>query len=333
MPALEMNMGGALPPLTAHTALSTWQVAGAVDVLAVLAALAYLHRAHRVLPKAGQHWPAGRTIAFLGSLVVAVLTLSSSIDVYSDELFYLHMIEHLLLIMVVPVLFMLGRPLALLTTGEDRTSMLAGGALGTRTVSVLTFPPLGLALYAIVLIGTHLTGFMQLMLTHMWLHNVEVALYLISGYLFLVPLLGDEPLRRVLSYPLRVFLLMIGMTVDTVVGVVLMLTAREPFPAYAADHRTWGPSLITDIHTGGGIMWVIGDGLMFLIIVLLVKRWMADTERQNDTGKWLESARRSSMVNLGVDSVDPDDESDIDDDDAALDAYNRMLSRLNDRDH
>src|SRR5438874_2164585 len=132
---------------------------------------------------------------------------------------------------------------------------------------------------------------MQLMLTHMWLHQVEIVLYLGSGYLFFLPVLDDEPLRRrrgadkgskrTLAYPLRVFLLFLGMVVDTVVGVVLMMSVNEPFPAYAAVGRTWGPSLVGDIHTGGGIMWVIGDGLMFLVVVLVVQRWTADTERQN----------------------------------------------------
>ena len=336
-------MGGGLPPLTWGTALSTWHVSLVVDVLVVLAAIAYLHRAYRVLPRQGGHWPAGRSWAFFGSLAVLAITVQSSLDVYADELFWMHMIEHLALIMVVPVLLIIGRPIGLLAwrapaaepaeqAGQpDRTAMLTDAALGTRTVSVLSFPLFGLACYAVVLVGTHLTGFMQLMLTHMWLHQLEIVAYLVSGYLFFLPLLGDEPLRRTLSYPLRVFLLLMGMTADTVIGVMLMMSAGEPFPAYAAQHRTWGPSLLGDIHTGGGIMWVIGDGLMFLVTVLVVKRWMADTERQNDTGKWLESARRSTMANLGVDTVDPDDEANIDDDDAALAAYNRMLKRLGER--
>jgi putative copper resistance protein D len=326
-----MDLGGGLPPLTWSTALSTWHVALVADVLVVLAAFAYLHRVFRILPRRGHSWSTRRTAAFLGALAVFAVTVQSSIDVYADELFWMHMIEHLALIMVVPALLIIGRPLGLLSLGTDRTATLTGQALGTRTVSVLSFPLFGLVCYAAVLIATHLTDFMQLMLTHMWLHQLEIGLYVAGGYLFFLPLLGDEPLRRTLSYPLRVFLLLMGMTVDTVIGVMLMMSASEPFPAYAAQHRTWGPSLLGDIHTGGGIMWVIGDGLMFAVTVLVVKRWMADTERQNDTGRWLESARRSTMANLGVDSVNPDDESDIDDDEAALAAYNRMLRKLSER--
>jgi putative copper resistance protein D len=160
------------------------------------------------------------------------------------------------------------------------------------------------------------------MLTHEWLHELEIVLYLGSGYLFFLPLLGHEPLGRQLSYPLRVFLLFLGMTADTVVGVLLMMTAREPFPA----------AVLSDIHTGGGIMWVVGDGLMFAVTVLVVAQWMRDTERQNDTGQWLESARRSTLAGLGVEAVNQNTDDDIDDDDAALAAYNRMLAKLNQRD-
>jgi cytochrome c oxidase assembly factor CtaG len=323
-----MDMAG-LPPLTWSTAVSTWRFAPVTDILLLVVAALYLHRAHRTLPRHDERWPIGRTALFLGALVLLGVTRQSSIDAYGHELFWLHMIEHLLLIMAVPVLVILGQPIRLACTGTDRVATRTAAVLRTPVVSFLTFPLVALGGYAAVLIGTHLTGFMQQMLTHMWVHDLEIVLYLGSGYLFFLPLLAHEPIRRQLSYPLRIFLLFLGMTVDTVVGVLLMLSAREPFPAYAAQGRTWGPDLLSDIHTGGGIMWVIGDGLMFAISVLVVAQWMRDTERQNDTGAWLESARRSTLAGLGVEAVEQDPETSIDDDDAALAAYNRMLARLN----
>jgi putative copper resistance protein D len=311
-----MLMTGALPPLTWATALSTWRFAPVTDALVVLAGGWYVWRA--VVTR----WPVARSAAFLGGLLVLLVTRQSSIDVYGEQLFWLHMVEHLLLIMAVPVLVILGRPVGLAGSAVE-------GVLRSRVVSVLTFPLVGLCCYAAVLVGTHLTGFMSLMMAHPWLHGLEIVLYVGGGYLYFLPLLGAEPLRRELSYPLRVFLLLMGMTADTIVGVLLMITARtQPF-----SDRTWGPSALSDLHTGGGIMWVIGDALMFGVTVLVVGQWMNDTERQNDTGKWLESARRSTLANLGVDAVDPDDDkSRIDDDDATLDAYNRMLAKL-DRTH
>lgn len=59
---------------------------------------------------------------------------------------------------------------------------------------------------------------------------------------YTVVLVGDEPVRRKVSYLLRLLVLFIAMVVDAVVGVVLMMTAYEPFPGYLAQHRTWGRS-------------------------------------------------------------------------------------------
>ena len=322
-----MDMTGGLPALSWASALGTWRPAVVTDVLVVLAAALYLHRAYRTLPANGERWAIGRTAAFLGALAVLAVTLQSSIDAYGGSLFWMHMIEHLLLIMAVPVLVILGQPVRLACAGDDRTAIRTTAALRTRPVSFLTFPVIGLACYAVVLVGTHLFGYMQAMTAHPWLHDLEIALYLVSGYLYFLPLLAHEPIKRELSYPLRVFLLLMGMTADTVVGVLLMMTAHaQPY-----GHRTWGPSALSDTHTGGGIMWVIGDALMFGVTVLVVGQWMKDTERQNDTGRWLEAARRSTLANMGVDAVDADDDSaNIDDDDAALAAYNRMLAKLND---
>lgn len=320
-----------LDQLTWSSALHTWTVAPAAVVLCVLAALAYLWRAYRTVPRAGHRWSAWRTAAFLSGLAVLLLCLQSFIGVYSHSSFSVHMVLHLLLIMVVPVLIILGQPIALLAVGDDRTARVTDRVLDSRTARLLTFPGAGFAIYAAVLVGTHLTNFMQEMLQNPWLHDLEVVLYLVGGYLFFLPLLGHEPLKRSWSYPLRVFLLLMGMTIDTIVGVMLMMVNHPPFPGYAVLNPTWGPAqLLSDIRTGGAIMWVIGDMLMLAVTVMVAREWLGDTERQNDTGAFLEAARRSALAAQTGDASLADAE-DIDDDDA-LEAYNRMLARLHQQD-
>ncbi|MGH3627840.1 MAG: cytochrome c oxidase assembly protein, partial [Sciscionella sp.] len=235
--------------------------------------------------------------------------------------------QHLLLIMVVPALLVLGRPITLLTGGTDRVAKSGLAVLRSAPARLATFPGVGLALYAMVLVLTHLTGFMTLMFQRVWAHDLEIVLYVSSGYLFLLPSMGVEPIQRWLPYPLRVFLLMIGMTVDTVVGVVLMMQAQNPFAPFNGLQRGWGPAPLTDIHTGGAIMWVFGDLLMLALVVAVIAAWMNDTEHQNDTGAWLESARRSAFAaNNG--GVELNADTDLDSDEAALDAYNAMLAGL-----
>lgn len=319
-------------PLDWGSAFGSWTVRPVADVLVVLAVGGYLWRAYRVLPRYGEHWPAARTAAMVGAGVVLLGSLQSFVEVYGHVNFSIHMVQHLLLIMVVPVLVILGHPLALLTSGSDRACRGADATLGARTFRVLTFPGVGFVIYAAVIAGTHLTPFMQEMVSGTWwLHAVEVVAYLVGGYLFFLPLVGREPLRAQWSYPMRAFLLLLGMVVDTVVGVMLMMNSQSPFPAYGAFHPAWGAAqLLSDVRTGGAIMWVFGDLLMLLVTVALLRKWTSDTARQNDTGSWLESARRSAMAaNTGdarlADAEDVDDEE-------ALAAYNRMLALLHERD-
>src|ERR1700730_6399838 len=95
--------------LTWSAAGGAWRLRPVTDAVLLVTAGLYLRRARH-------GWPIGRTLCFLGALALVAVTLQSSIDVYGHELFWMHMIEHLLLIMCVPVLFVLGQPIRLLTT-------------------------------------------------------------------------------------------------------------------------------------------------------------------------------------------------------------------------
>src|SRR6201996_6741899 len=51
-----------------------------------------------------------RTAAFVGGLVTIVVALDSPIDRYAEQLFWVHMLQHVLLLTVAPPLILLGRP-------------------------------------------------------------------------------------------------------------------------------------------------------------------------------------------------------------------------------
>jgi cytochrome c oxidase assembly factor CtaG len=308
------------PPLGWHTLTTTWQWATGWDIAILTACAAYLLAVRRA-----PGWPASRTIAFLVGLAVLAITLNSGIAVYAHPLFWVHMVEHLLLIMVVPVLLTAGRPLRL--AGPRLRPMLR-----SRPFAAATCAPVGFVVYTAVIAGTHLTSFMQLMLTHPWAHQLENVLYLAGGLLFFLPLIGHEPLRWTLPYPLRIAVLFLAMTVDTFVGLALMLTTNEPWPGYTAMHRAWEPTPLQDLHAGGAIMWAGGDALMFILILITALAWMTDSERRDSMGRWLDTARATTLATTGRRGdqavAEPLHTSSIDTDQAALDAYNTMLARL-----
>ncbi|GDY32279.1 cytochrome c oxidase assembly protein [Gandjariella thermophila] len=322
-------MSGA-EPLTWRAALTVWDMPLPAAVLLVLAAALYLWGVTRAA-----RWPWPNTVSFLAGLLVTAVAVGGSVGVYSHVLFVMHMVQHLALIAVAPILLVLGHPLELLrrtTTGRPRDLLRRAGR--SRVVTVVTHPLVVFVCYAVVVFGTHLTGFQQGAMTVPALHPAEEVLYLASGYLLALLVLGDGPLPRRFPYLMRVVLLLVGMVVDTVVGVTLLMTTHEPFPAYAEMARTWGPDPLTDLHWGGALMWVGGDGLMTALAIVVIAAWLRSSEG-GDLGPWLEAARRSALLGTGAGEgagadrdTAPAGTADIDEDEEALRAYNAMLARL-----
>jgi cytochrome c oxidase assembly factor CtaG len=258
-------------PLTLADAVTAWQFALVVSGALTLLAAAYLAgvwlvaRRHPARP-----WPAGRTLAFLCGLGTVAVATQGSAAVYDDVLFSAHMVQHLLLIMVAPPLLVLGRPVTLLLhVARNPVRARVTHVLRSPLVSALTWPPAAAALYAAVVIGSHLTPLMNVVLENSAVHEAEHVLYLVAGYLYFLPIIGSEPIRWRLTAFGRFMLLLVTMPVDTLVGVVLMLVSHELFPAYARERRAWGPSLVADLHHGGLIMLAGSDLIMTGLAVAL----------------------------------------------------------------
>ena len=275
-----------------------------------------------------------RVTSFVAGVVVLLFTVSSAIETYAMALFWDHMIEHLLLIMVVPALLVLGSPVAAVRAAATAQGSPRPVEAFARSwpVSVLSHPVVGFGLYAAVIIGTHLTGFMDAMAAHGWVMEAEQWLYLVTGYVYLLPLLGAEPVRTRLPSLGRLGLLLLGMVPDTVVGIVLMQTGYNMFPVMEAGHPGWAPGPVRDLQIGGALMWVGGDGLMMLFGVGVTMAMITHTSSTQVIGHRLEAIRRSTLTEhlaLAGSAGTIGDDSDIDEDDAMLDAYNQMLARMN----
>lgn len=291
-------------------------------MLAALAVVGYLTAVVRRARPAASRWPWYATLSWLAGIAVLLLAVHSSIEVYGHALLWVHMLQHLLLIMVVPILLIWGQPVRLGL----------GSAPGGRLVRWLTFPVLTVGFYTAVLVITHLTGFPEAMATQPGVHSLEQILYLVSGYLLFWPLAGAEASPWSIPHIVRFAVLALAMGADTLVGVALMLTGHPLAPSTALMRPGWGPTLLEDQNWAGAIMWVGGDGLMMILMLVVVAQWSATGSRAR-LGDWLESARRQSLAKIGsgadFDTVGAS--ADVDDDEAARAAYNRMLADLNRR--
>ncbi len=187
----------ALPPFGLLQVVTRWQFAPVVTGFVMVAAALYLWGVLRVRRRhPARPWPLWRTALFLGGLAVVVIATQSGIGRYDDVLFWDHMILHLLLIMVAPPLLVVGQPITLaLHASRNPLHTWVKKAVRSRVVSALTFPPFGAVLYLATIVGTHLTSFENVVLTDPAVRNAELALYLIAGYLYFLPLIGQEPVR------------------------------------------------------------------------------------------------------------------------------------------
>lgn len=303
--------------------LGAWTWSPVVDLIVALGVCSYLTAVirHR---RAGHDWPWHRLGCALAAALLLIVTANSALAVYGHQLFWVHMLVHLLLIMVIPALVIFAQPIRLLhDSGRPGVRTAVERVVNSRCFRLFTTPWVTVPIYAAVLVLTHLTGFQQAMSEHMWIHHGEQLLYLVAGYLLFLPLLGGELTATPRMPPfLRFVVLAICMGPDTLVGVVLMMTGSPIAPAYA-ESRDWGPPALTDQALAGAIMWFGGDGLMMIFMVVVGGLWVASGDREVSLGPWLDRIRAQST--LGAD-VDPS--MDIDDDDAALRAYNARLAAL-----
>jgi putative copper resistance protein D len=137
-----------------------------------------------------------------------------------------------------------------------------------------------------------------------------------------------------MSFPSRFLLLALSMPIDTFVGVVLLQANHELFSAYADTGRTWGPSLLDDLHLGGAIMWVGGDAIMFMLMLFVFIVFLRDKRAHGTMGEWLEGARSQALhdavAHAGVTAPVRTSQrrGQTVDDDEHLAAYNAYLARL-----
>jgi putative copper resistance protein D len=296
--ALLPALAETLPPLRLQTLDTT--TFNVVPVVLVLGAGAlYLWGVVRVNRLQPRHpWPVGRSVACGFALLTTALSLFTFIGAYDRTLFWDHMLQHLMLIMVAAALFAISSPLDLAWRGTTGGSHRTVTRLLRSPVSrFFGHPAVAFVLYAVAVPLFHLTSLYNYTLEHAWVNNLEHLAFLVVGYLFWRQIFGVDPNAHRLHPALQFAYLFLAIPVDTFTGLSLDSTYHELFPAYNALHRTWGPSLVDDLHTGGVIMWVAGDTLMLIPMIPVALRWLHLEER------------RAVRVDRELDAVLPQDRS------------------------
>jgi cytochrome c oxidase assembly factor CtaG len=280
----ELGASDELPPFTLARVFTAWTVEPLLTVVVALVAAAYLLGVWR-LRRRGDTWPVGRTLAFLvpgmGGLFFAA---SSGLGTYDTALLSVHMVQHMILSMAVPLFLALGAPvtLALRTLpAGPRRALLA--MLHSRLAAVLSFAPLTFALFVISPWALYSTSWYDATLHSALLHELMHLHLVVVGSLFFWPLVGADPVPGRVGYPFRMLLLVLTLPFHAFLGVTIMgqqsLIGGSWYPSLP---MAWLPDPAADQHLAGGILWGSGDLVGLCMVAVLFTQWVRSSMREAD---------------------------------------------------
>ena len=274
-----------LPPLTWGSFLSQWEVFSWPLVWTSWGVGLYLIGV-RTLSRRGDHWPVGRTVAHLGAMLAFYVSTSSGWAAYDTTLLSLHMVQHMILSMLVPLSLALGAPvtLALRTLPrQPRTWLLV--VLHSRVARVLSFPPLAFGLYVISPWALYFTGWYDASLDSAYIHEMMHLHLVLVGTLFFWPLMGVDPVPGRVDYPFRVLLIVMTLPFHAFLGVTIMgqdkLIGAEHYRRLAEGPMgSWLPDLAADQNLAGGILWASGDLIGVGFFIVLFTQWVRASHKE-----------------------------------------------------
>jgi cytochrome c oxidase assembly factor CtaG len=223
-----------------------------------------------------------RGAAFYAGLGVVAIAVDSPVDAYADRLFWVHMTQHVLLMMVAPPLLLLGRPWPRLIRPLPRgfrlplaRSVLAGPTLGPARAAArwLASPLSAFVLFNVTLLAWHVPALYDLTLRDTAVHGLEHALFFGTALLLWAHLVPAG--RAQLGDGLRVAYGTGALLVSWVLAVVLGLATHPAYGAYAhLAHRPLGISALADQQLAAGIMWVPGSVPFTVALFVAAYRWL-----------------------------------------------------------
>ena len=288
--AAKAVLGYDLPgPISIRNLTFDWAPQLLFAIFLVLAAVWYARAVH-LLHRRGDTWPRLYTAAWYAGLIVIAIVTQTGVNRYGEIMFSVHMAQHMVLSMMAPPLLALGAPVTLAlrylpttpsTPGARgaRVWLLAG--LRSPVLRVLSHPVVGLALFIVSTFGLYFSSlFATLMASHAG-HLAMSVHFLLTGCLVFWPLVSPDPLPHRPGHAARMMILVILVPFHAFFGLAV-LTDTHVLAAswYDRLQRTWGASLLSDQHTGGGIAMALAEPVAFLVAGVILMQWSRADARQ-----------------------------------------------------
>ncbi len=243
------------------------------------------------LRRRGDHWPLGRTVAWLlGTAILAFVSLSG-VQTYAMMMMSVHMVQHMTIAMLVPVLLVLGAPitLALRATPAARRGEIGPrerilGVLHSRVVRFVTHPIVAFGIFVTAAPMVYFSGLFSYAMFNHTGHMLMSLHFLLGGYLFYEVVIGTDPLPRRPPYPIRVVMVLASAGFHAFFAVGLMESARlvaGDYYALLGSEIAWLPDTLADQRAGGAITWGFGEIPALIVLIALVVQWSRSDDRES----------------------------------------------------
>jgi cytochrome c oxidase assembly factor CtaG len=218
--------------------------------------------------------------AFFGSLLTIVIALDSPIDTYADQLFWVHMLQHVLLLTVAPPLFLLGRPWPRMWRAlplQPRTTVARAivHSPWASPIRKLARPVPAFILFNATLIAWHIPAAYDATLRYGSVHVIEHAMFFFTGLLFWARVIDPGPLRPRLVWPARIAYVAGAMVVSWALAITLVLLPHPAYGYYASlASRPGGITALADQQLAAGVMWVLGSVAYTITFIIGFYKWL-----------------------------------------------------------
>ncbi|CBG74822.1 putative integral membrane protein [Streptomyces scabiei 87.22] len=268
------------------------------------------------LVRRGDKWPVGRTVAFVAGVLLVMLVTCTGLNDYGMVMFSVHMVQHMIVSMVAPIMLLLGAPVTLAL----RALPVAGrGRKGPRELllmflhswymKIVTHPAFTIPMFIASLYGLYFTPIFDFLMGSTLGHIVMMTHFLMVGLFFFWPIMGVDPGPHRPGYLMRMLELFAGMPFHAFFGIALMMASAPMVKTYENPSASLGIDALTDQNAAGGIAWAFSEIPSVLVLLALLFQWYGSEQRQ---------ARRADRA------ADRDG-------DKELEAYNAYLASLDAR--
>ncbi|WP_030676614.1 cytochrome c oxidase assembly protein [Streptomyces sp. NRRL B-1347] len=239
------------------------------------------------LVRRGDKWPVSRTVSFVAGVLTILLVMCTKLNDYGMVLFSVHMVQHMIISMLSPILLLLGAPItlalrALPVAGRGRKGPreLLLALLHSRYVRIITHPAFTIPMFIASLYALYFTPLFDTLMGSKAGHIGMMVHFLAVGLVFFWPIMGIDPGPHRPGHLMRMLELFAGMPFHAFFGIALMMASEPMIETYKNPPASLGVEALADQNAAGGIAWAFSEVPSVLVLLALLFQWYRSDQRE-----------------------------------------------------